>query len=139
LSFVPWDQRKAVASSLRAIYNAESEAAASLRLDEFEAAWGAKYPMIVRSWRANWAQLTGFLAFPVEVRKLIYTTNAIESLNFQLRKVIKSKGHFPSEDAALKLLYLALRNVERKWLRAARDWRSAVAQITVGEERLRGA
>jgi putative transposase len=138
LNFVPWKQRKEVAASLRAIYTADSETTASMRLDEFEAAWGERYPMIVRSWRANWAQLVGFLRFPVEVRTLIYTTNAIESLNFQLRKVTKSKGHFPSEDAALKLLFLALRNVEKKWVKAARNWRSAVAQITVyfGEERL---
>jgi len=130
-----------MAAALRLIYTAESEAAAGVRLDEFEIAYGTKYPMVVRSWRANWAQLTGFLQFPVGVRKIIYTTNAIESLNFQLRKVIKSKGHFPSEDAALKLLYLALRNVEKKWDRTARNWRHAVAQITVyfGEERLRGA
>ncbi len=138
LNYVPWKQRKAVAASLRAIYTADSEATASVRLDEFEAEWGARYPMIVRSWRTNWPQLVGFLQFPVEVRKLIYTTNAIESLNFQLRKVTKSKGHFPSEDAALKLLFLALRNVEKKWVKAARNWRSAIAQIIVyfGEERL---
>jgi len=141
LSFAAWKERKSMAAALRLIYTAESEAAAGVRLDEFEIAYGTKYPMVVRSWRANWAQLTGFLQFPVGVRKIIYTTNAIESLNFQLRKVIKSKGHFPSEDAALKLLYLALRNVEKKWDRTARNWRHAVAQITVyfGEERLRGA
>jgi transposase-like protein len=138
LGFAPWQQRKQMAASLRLIYTAESEAGASVRLDEFEAAWGTKYPMVVRSWRANWAQLTGFLRFPVEVRKIIYTTNAIESLNFQLRKVTKSKGHFPSEDAALKLLFLALRNVEKKWFQKARNWCHAVAQLTTyfGEERL---
>jgi putative transposase len=140
LAFAPWQQRKSMAAALRLIYTAESEAAARVRLDEFEAAWGAKFPMVVRSWRANWAQLTGFLVFPVEVRKLIYTTNAIESLNFQLRKVIKTKGHFPSEDAATKLLYLALRNIEKKWQRGAPNWRTAVAQVTVyfGEDRLKG-
>jgi len=138
LAFVPWKERKAVATSLRAIYTAENEATASVRLDEFEAAWGTKYPMIVRSWRANWSQLTGFLAFPLEVRKLIYTTNAIESLNYQLRKVIKGKGHFPSEDASLKLLFLALRNVERKWHKAAHHWLPALSQLAAyfGEERL---
>ena len=138
LSFAAWKERKSMAAALRLIYTAESEAAAGVRLDEFEIAYGTKYPMVVRSWRANWAQLTGFLQFPVGVRKIIYTTNAIESLNFQLRKVTKSKGHFPSEDAALKLLFLALRNVEKKWVKAVRNWRSAVAQIIVyfGEERL---
>ena len=140
LSFVPWKQRKEVAATLRAIYTADSEATASVRLDEFETAWGTRYPMIVRSWRANWAQLVGFLQFPVEIRKLIYTTNAIESLNYQFRKVIKSKGHFPGEEAAVKLLYLALRNVEKKWLQTARNWRFAVEQFTVyfGEDRLKG-
>lgn len=138
LGFVPWKLRKQVAASLRLIYTAESEAAASVRLDEFEAVWGTKYPMIVRSWRTNWTQLTGFLRFPVEVRSLIYTTNAIESLNYQLRKVTKAKGHFPSEDAALKMLFLALRNVEKKWVKAARHWSTAIAQLTLlfGEERL---
>jgi putative transposase len=138
LNFVPWNQRKQVAAALRLIYTAESESAAAARLDELEAAWGVKYPMIVRSWRANWVQLTGFMRFPVEVRKLIYTTNAIESLNYQLRKVTKSKGHFPSEEATLKLLFLALRNVEKKWTQATHSWRPAVAQITLyfGEDRL---
>ncbi len=131
LSYVPWKDRKSVAAGLRAIYTAESEQSARERLDAFELEWGRRFPMIARSWRANWDQLTGFLAFPLEVRKLIYTTNAIESLNFQLRKVIKSKGHFPSEEAALKLLFLALRNIERKWLRPAHSWRAALAQLAV--------
>ena len=138
LSFVSWKERKRVASALRGVYTAESEPAARERLDAFEAEWAAAYPMIARSWRANWSQLTAFLAFPQQVRRLIYTTNAIESLNFQLRKVIKTKGHFPSEEAAIKLLYLALRNVERKWLRPPIFWRQARAQLGVffGEERL---
>lgn len=131
LSYVPWRDRKSVAAGLRVIYNADSEPSARERLDAFELEWGKRFPMIVRSWRANWDQLTGFLAFPLEVRKLIYTTNAIESLNFQLRKVIKGKGHFPSEEASLKLLYLALRNVERKWIRPAHSWRSAYAQLSL--------
>jgi putative transposase len=94
--------------------------------------------MIARSWRANWTQLTPFLAFPQELRRIIYTTNAIESLNFQLRKVIKRKGHCPSEESAIKLLYLALRNVERKWLRPPTFGRQARVQLGVffGEERL---
>jgi putative transposase len=138
LSFVSWNQRKKVAAALRMIYTAESEKAALQRLDEFETEWGKAYPMIARSWRANWTQLTPFLAFPQEIRRIIYTTNAIESLNFQLRKVIKTKGHFPSEESAIKLLYLALRNVERKWLRPPIFWRQARVQLGVffGEERL---
>ena len=131
LSYVPWKDRKAVAAALRAVYTAESEGSARERLDAFELEWGKRFPMIARSWRQHWDQLTGFLSFPLEVRKLIYTTNAIESLNFQLRKVIKSKGHFPSEEASLKLLFLALRNVERKWVKPAPTWRAALAQLSI--------
>jgi len=140
LSFVPWKTRKQVAAWLRAIYTADNASTARERLDAFEAEWGARYPMIVRSWRANWEQITGFLAFPSEVRRLIYTTNSIESLNFQLRKVIKTKGAFPSEQAAIKLLYLALMKIERKRIQAARHWRAAVAQLVLffGEERFLG-
>lgn len=140
LSFVPWKERKQVAAALRGIYTADSEPTASERLDAFAQEWGAKYPMIVRSWKANWEQLTGFLAFPLEVRRLIYTTNAIESLNFQLRKVIKTKGAFPSEQAAIKLLYLALMNIERKRVRPTTTWRTALSQLVLffGEERVFG-
>lgn len=138
LSFVSYGDRKRAAAALREVYSAQNEAAAKDRLEAFDAAWGAKYPMIARSWRTNWEQLTPFLAFPLELRRLVYTTNAIESLNFQLRKVIKTKGHFPSEEAAVKLLYLALRNVEKKWVRPAHFFRRALAQLVVyfGEERV---
>jgi putative transposase len=140
MSFVAWSERKRVGSALRAIYTAANEAAAQAALDAFDAAWAARYPMIGRSWRTNWQHLTAFLAFPLEIRRLVYTTNAIESLNFQLRKVIKTKGHFPSEEAAIKLLYLALTNIERKWTRSAHFWRSALAQLVIffGEDRVLG-
>ncbi len=140
LTFVPHREQKQVAASLRAIYTAPSEEAARQSLTEFEAQWGKKLPSVVRSWKANWSQLTGFLAFPPEIRRLIYTTNAIESLNYQLRKVIKTKGHFPSEEAAIKLLYLALRNTERKWARMTKYWRTALAQLVIhfGEQRVMG-
>ena len=141
LSFVAWKDRKAVAAGLRSIYTAESEEAAKARLDEFEQAWGGRFPMIVRSWRANWQTLTGFLAFPQEVRRLIYTTNAIESLNYQLRKVLKTKGSFPTELSAIKLIYLALAKIDAKRIKPVRDWRSACAQLTImfGEARLFGS
>ncbi len=141
LSFVAWKDRKAVAAGLRSIYTAESEEAAEARLDEFEQAWGGRFPMIVRSWRANWQTLTGFLAFPQEVRRLIYTTNAIESLNYQLRKVLKTKGSFPTELSAIKLIYLALAKIDAKRIKPVRDWRSACAQLTImfGEARLFGS
>jgi putative transposase len=140
LSFVPWKSRKQVAAALREIYTAANEATARERLDLFENEWGTRFPMIVRSWRANWEQLTGFLAFPLEVRRLIYTTNAIESLNFQLRKVIKTKGAFPTEQAAIKLLYLALMNIERKRVHPVHAWRTALSQLVIffGEQRVLG-
>lgn len=138
LSFVSWQNRRSVIQSLRRIYTAENATVASEHLDEFERDWGGRYPMIVRSWRANWDQLTAFLAFPPEVRRLVSTTNMIESLNYQLRKVIKSKGHFPSEEATLKLLYLALRNIERRWVATPKYWSHARAQLAVcfGVERM---
>ena len=138
LSFVGWQQRKAVAADLRAIYTAPSEEAARDALAAFEVIHGARYPMIAKSWRANWDRISPFLAFPAEVRRLIYTTNAIESLNYQFRKVIKTKGQFPSEDAAIKLLYLALRNAERNWKAPPHFWRSAYLQLVAyfGEDRI---
>jgi putative transposase len=138
LSFVGWAERKALAADLRAIYTAPSEEAASAELDAFEAKHGKRLPMIVRSWRANWERITPFLAFPEEIRRLVYTTNAIESLNYQFRKVIKTKGHFPNEDAALKQLYLALRNAEKGWKAAPKLWRQSRLQLIAyfGEERM---
>jgi len=138
LSFVPWSERKRVAIALKTIYTADSEATARDRLDAFDHEWGAKYPMITRSWRTNWAHLTAFLAFPLEIRRIVYTTNAIESLNYQLRKIIKTKGHFPSEEAAVKLIYLALRNAQRKWRMPSHFWRASLAQLVIffGEERV---
>lgn len=130
LSFVSWKDRKPVVSGLRKIYAAPSEEAALAALDEFAEAWADRYPMIAESWRRNWEQIRPFLELPPALRKVVYTTNAIESLNYQLRKVIKTKGHFPSDEAALKLLYLALRNVERRWHGKARpEWKQIYAQL----------
>jgi putative transposase len=131
LNFVPWQDRKAVAADLRAIYTAENEACALDALAAFERTWAAKYPMIAKSWRANWAHLVPFLAYPPEIRRIIYTTNAIESLNYQLRKVIRTKGHFPNDDAAIKLLFLALRNAERRWVGTALDWKRMYNQLLI--------
>ena len=114
LNYVPWNDRKAVVADLKTIYRAESADTAAKRLDEFEEKWDDKYPPIAQSWRRNWEQVIPFFAYPVAVRKIIYTTNAIESLNMSLRKIIKNRGHFPSDDAATKLLYLALRNAAKK-------------------------
>jgi putative transposase len=131
LNYVPWNERKAVAADLKAIYRAESADAAALRLDAFEEKWDGKYPPIGQSWRRNWEQVIPFFAYPEAVRKIIYTTNAIESLNMSLRKIIKNRGHFPSDDAATKLLYLALRNAAKKWTMPPRTWKAALNQFAI--------
>lgn len=132
LSFCGWKDRKAVAEQLKAIYSAPSVEAALMRLEEFEkGAFGKKFPMIGQSWRRNWEQVIPFFSYPAEVRKMIYTTNAIESLNMQLRKVLKNRGHFPSDEAASKLIYLALRNITRKWQKPAPSWRAAATQFAI--------
>jgi putative transposase len=138
LSFVPWQHRRAVAAALRRVYNAESEAAAKDALELFERDWGERYPMIAKSWRTSWSTLTAFLDLPPELRRMVYTTNAIESLNYQLRKTIKTKGHFPDADAAIKLLFLSLRNVENKWQRPIEHWHRIFNQLIIffGPERL---
>jgi putative transposase len=138
LSFAPWQHRKAIAAALRGVYNADSEAAAKAALEAFEREWGERYPMIARSWRASWTQLTAFLEFPPELRRMVYTTNAIESLNYQLRKTIKTKGHFPDGQAATKLLFLSLRNVEKTWRKPPIHWLRIFNQLIIffGPERL---
>ena len=129
--FVTWKDRKPLMPALRSIYSAPTEDAALAALAEFDAKWGTRYPVVVTAWRANWEIVRPFFAFPAQIRRLIYTTNAIESLNFQLRKVIKAKGHFPSDEAAIKLLYLALRNVEKKWRNGPTYWKSALNQLAI--------
>jgi putative transposase len=129
--FVAWAQRKAFCADLRRVYCAPTEDAALVALGEFEATWGKSHPMAVAPWRRNWERIRPFFAFPYEVRRILYTTNAIESLNYTLRKVIKTKGHFPTDDAAIKLLFLALRNAEKKWSVAAKMWNSALNQFAI--------
>lgn len=131
MRFVGWVQRKAVCAELRNIYAAPTEQAALAELDAFEAKYAQRFPAIASSWRSNWDRVRPFFDFPPELRKLIYTTNAIESLNFQLRKVTKAKGHFPNDEAAIKLLYLALRNAEKKWTMVPRFWNSALNQLVI--------
>jgi putative transposase len=131
LRYVAWNNRKAVVADLKRIYQAGIETAAVAALDDFETKWGKKYPIAVTSWRSNWERIRPFFAFPSDIRKVIYTTNAIESLNFQLRKVTKAKGHFPNDEAAMKILYLALRNAEKKWTVSPHFWRTAMNQFTI--------
>ena len=106
--------------------------AAAAALDAFEAgAWGQKFPTVVALWRRAWDRVIPFFAFPPEVRRVMYTTNAIESVNSQVRKIIKARGHFPTDDAAAKLIWLALRNITAKWDRAARHWKEAMNQFAI--------
>ena len=129
--FVAWADRKPVVNALKPIYSADTETAAEAALTAFERGLGQRYPMIGKSWRSNWQRVIPFLAFPRDIRKAIYTTNAIESLNFQLRKIIKTRGHFPSDDAAFKLLYLALSRAQEKWTMPIRNWKNALNQFAV--------
>ena len=132
LDYASWKDRKAVAVALRPIYTAASATAAAAALETFaEGPWGAKYPTIVQSWRRAWEHVIPFFAFPPEVRRVIYTTNAIESLHMQLRKIIKTRGHFPSDEAAIKLLWLALRNILAGKVRSIREWKVAMNQFAV--------
>ena len=130
LNYVGWKERKAVAADLKSIYRAETAQAAALRLDEFEHKWGDKFPPIGQSWRRNWEQFIPFFAYPEAVRKIIYTTNAIESLNRVIRKTTKTRGSFPTDDAAMKLIYLAIRSFEKSG-RAVREWVAARNQFAI--------
>jgi putative transposase len=130
LNYVSWKRRKEVAADLRRIYTAATAQEAELMLCEFEQRWDAQYPPISQSWRRNWSRLTPFFDYPAEIRKVIYTTNAVESLNMSLRKAIKTRGAFPSEEAALKVIYLALRNVIAKW-ETVQHWKSALNLFTL--------
>jgi len=132
LEFANWKQRKPLATALRAIYTAPGADAAMTALDEFERGpWGTRFPTVVASWRRAWAYVIPFFAFPPEIRRVIYTTNALESLNARVRKIIKTRGHFPNDDAATKLIWLALRNISAAWSRSAPSWRSAMNQFAI--------
>ena len=132
LDYASWKDRKVLASALKPIYTAPSAEAAATELDAFEAGpWGQRFPTVVATWRRAWDRVIPFFAFSPEVRRVIYTTNAIESLHSRLRKIIKTRGHFPSDDAATKLLWLALRNITTDWSRAARQWKDAMNQFAI--------
>ena len=131
LSQVAWKDQKAVAKDLRPVWEASTEEAALLALEAFDRQWGKAYPSIARSWRSNWERIAPFYSFTLEIRRAIYTTNAIESLNFQLRKSIKTRGHFPSDEAVFKLFYLALDRASRRWTMPIRDWKQALQQFAI--------
>ena len=129
--YVSYKDIKQLMADLKAVYAAADEPAALSALDDFEAAWGKKYPRIAASWRANWANLSTYFKFPDAVRRLIYTTNAIEGFNRQLRKVTKSKSVFPTDDSLLKMLYLAMMDITKKWTGRRMDWSLIHAQLTI--------
>jgi len=131
LNFVGYKERKEVASDLQKIYRSATREDAELRLSEFSEKWDAKYPTISQSWQRNWERLVPFLAYPEEIRRVIYTTNAVESVNMSLRKIIKNRGSFPTDEAALKLLYLALRNITQRWTMPVKDWRAALNRFAI--------
>ena len=130
LAFVSWKDRKIIMPDLKAIYRAETAAAALAQLDAFEAKWGKRYPAIGQAWRRAWEHVVPLFAFPPAIRKMIYTTNAVESLNRSLRKIIKTRGSFPTDEAALKLLFLAIRNAGLRWRRPI-EWTAAMGQFAI--------
>ena len=131
LNYVPYNDKKAVALDLKNIYQSNTVELAFEALDEFEITWGDKYPAIVKSWRNNWEKITPFLQFPKAIRKVIYTTNIVESLNSTLRKSVRNRGHFSTEDGIMKVLYLAIRGVSKKWTMPIRDWKQALNHFAI--------
>jgi len=131
LRFVPWKDKKAVVADLKTIYTATNAEMAKENLKSFRTKWNEKYPTIADSWERNWEGLIPFLSYPDYIRKAIYTTNAIESLNRSLRKVSKNRGSFPNDESALKLLYLALSNISKKWTMPIRLWKQALNQFVI--------
>ncbi len=141
LDYASWKDRKALAAAIKPIYTAPSAEAAMAELESFaQGPWGEKFPTVAAAWRRAWDRVIPFFAFPPAIRRVIYaskevplgdTTNAIESINARLRKIIKTRGHFPSDDAATKLIWLALRNITADWGRAAKDWKEAMNQFAI--------
>ncbi|WP_248745061.1 IS256 family transposase [Pseudomonas sp. MWU12-2037] len=132
LDYAGWDKRRDLAKALKPIYQALNAEAAEQALNDFEAGpWGKQYPTVVAAWRRVWDRVIPFFVFPPAIRKVIYTTNAIESINAQLRKIIKTRGHFPTDEAATKLIWLVLRNITVTWGKAGKDWKDAMNQFAI--------
>jgi putative transposase len=131
LKYVGWKERKAVARDLRTVYRAPTAEAAAAALDAFEVAWGERFPMAVKSWRDRWENVIPFFCYPEPIRKVIYTTNAIESINSQLRKVTRKRGAFPTDDSVRKVLYLAITQAAKRWNRPLRDWPMALNYFSI--------
>lgn len=131
IKYVSYKDLKKITADLKPIYKAPTEQAALEELDQFEQTWGSKYPLMVRSWRNNWHEIATFFKYPPEVRKIIYTTNVIESYHRQLRKVTKGKAIFPTDEALLKMLYLVTMDVLRKWTGRVHNWGQILLQLSV--------
>jgi putative transposase len=132
LDFVSYKDRKEVAAALKEIYRARTAELGEAALEAFdEGSWGRKYPVIAQTWRRHWPEVIPFYAFPAEVRRIIYTTNAIESLNAKLRRAVRARGHFPHDDAALKLLFLVLNRASKDWKMPQKEWSAAKAQFAI--------
>lgn len=132
MDYAGWKDRKPIATALKEVYRAVDAEAAALALSEFEdGPWGRKYPAITAAWRRHWAEVIPFFAYPPEVRRMVYTTNAIESLNSTIRRSVRARGHFPSDEAAMKLIWLQLREVTKNWKMPAREWHAAKAQFAL--------
>lgn len=129
--YVSWKDRKSVAIGLKPIYTAVDREAAESALSDFDKKWGQKYPMVTQAWRSSWERVVPFLDFPPELRRILYTTNAIESFNARVRKLVNGKGHFPNDDAALKLIYLAVVAAEKRWTRPPKGWSQALNQFAI--------
>ena len=135
LAFANWKERKPLAAALRTVYTAPTAEAAAAALDTLAAGpWGRQFPTIPKLWRQAWPHVIPFFAFPPDIRRVIYTTNALESVNARVRKIIKTRGHFPTDEAATKLIWLALRNITADWARAAHHWRRAMNQFAIPYE-----
>jgi transposase-like protein len=131
LSYVSYKDRKAVAADLKTIYTATTQAQAEQNLMSFAQTWDHRYPTISKSWMHHWERLSTFFAFPDEIRRVIYTTNAIESINMTLRKVLKNHRAFPTDDAALKVVYLAILNISKKWTMPIQNWKPALNRFAI--------
>jgi transposase-like protein len=131
LQYVGYKERKAVAGALQKIYRAASREEADIELEGFARKWDGKFPTIAQTWRRNRERIVPFFAYPPEIRRVIYTTNAIESTNMSLRKVLKTRGSFPTDEAALKLVYLALQNITARWTMPIKEWRAALNRFAI--------
>ncbi len=136
LKYVSWKERKEIAADLKSIYGANTLDEAEIALVSFAEKWDAKYPNISQSWQRDWELITPFFSYPHDIRRAIYTTNAIESLNMSLRKVIKNKRVFPSDDAVFKLIYLAIHNIAKKWTMPIHNWKPAMNRFMIEFDQL---